>query len=456
MALVPPRHVSGEGARSLYPVTRMSDDDDPWGPDWNRPRRSNSGGSPASGSGAARRRGQGRGWRPGPLVVLVAMVPAVVATLALLGMGLRHGVAPWESCLGSLLLVLLPVAGLGALARQHRAALLLALLAWPGAVLWEMPRWLPGERAAGLSEGFAWLALPAGDAWVARAGRFGQRVGDLLGEDARVGAPSVAEEEQEVDGDQAEDIRPRQAGSLVEVEEPPPAAASSRASADERIVLPYEGEGHSLRVQVTFEGPEVRREIPLVFDTGASFTTLGRDALAALGVEVPADAPIATFQTANGRTDAPMVLLPRIWLGSHAIEGVTVAVCNDCAQQGADGLLGLNVTGLFHASIDHELQEVVLVPMEEGGDRHLDVANWLDVQGQVTRWPTGRAQVDLMARNASPRRIERAVVEVECPDRSFAAQIDEVPAHGEASTRFDLPRGTACDSYRVILRTAAW
>ena len=66
-----------------------------------------------------------------------------------------------------------------------------------------------------------------------------------------------------------------------------------------------------------------------------------------LGVGVPPGSPTASFQTANGMMEAPLVLVPKLWLGDTPIENVTVAVCEACAQNGSAGLLGLTVTGQF-------------------------------------------------------------------------------------------------------------
>jgi hypothetical protein len=151
-----------------------------------------------------------------------------------------------------------------------------------------------------------------------------------------------------------------------------------------------------------------------------------------------------------------MVLLDRLWLGETAIEGVTVAVCDDCSQDGTAGLLGLNVSQQFRLSVDHETREVVLEDVPGPADRHLDLTHWLKLEGQATRWPTGRVVIDLTATNRSPRHIIEAVVEVECPDRSFAVTLADIPGGSSQQTSFELPRGASCDSYSIVLRSGRW
>ena len=371
------------------------------------------------------------------------MLPGALLIVALLGVGLRHGAPPWEACVTAALLAVLPVLGLGSLFGHRGVVLVAAMWLWPLLGLLALPTWFPGERTAGLSEGFAWLALPLGETWSGRAASFGEDLGGLLGQEGALAVATPIEE-------------PADRASPPSVAEP---AEASTPSLDEplgAIVLPYEGDGSSMRVRVTLDGPEHSEELLLLFDTGATFTTLDRETLRSLGVTVPSDAPTARFNTANGTMESPMVLLERVWLGDRALDGVTVAVCDDCRQGEAVGLLGLNVTAQFQVRIDHELAEVVLETVEGGADRHLDITHWLHIEGQATRWPTGRVVVELTGVSSADRAIRQAVVEVECPERSFAAELADFPPRGTRTTRFELPRGTSCETYRVILRTADW
>jgi predicted aspartyl protease len=432
----------------------VSDDElDPWEPDWNGPPRTSGRSSPLTRRSPDVRpvASQRDRWKPSILLVTLSALPGALAAIALLGIGLRHGAPPWEASLTALLLIALPIVGLGSLFRHHKAVLLLAMWAWPIVALLAMPRWFPGERGAGLSEGFAWLALPLGESWSGRAASVGGRIGELMGGgDELVVATPIEPPVRPVRGAEAEHAG---AGEAIADGELAPESTPEQPG---RVVLPYEGDGRSMKVAVTFDGPDVSEELTLLFDTGATFTTMDRGARIKLGVPIPAGAPTATFQTANGQVDSPLVLLDRVWLGERAIQGVTVAVCDDCSSEGTVGLLGLNLSGQFHVTLDHELQEIVLEADEGGADRHLDITHWLDIEGTATRYPTGRVVVELAARNRAHEAISEAVVEVECPDRSFAAEIAAIPSQGERHTRFELPRGTNCDSYRVILRTARW
>jgi len=415
----------------------MSDEFDPFGPDWEPPKqRGVSVAAPLRAPGGRARSNRPTS-RPGPIAVVISLIPVAVVFVTLQGVGLRRDLAPWEATLGASLLAVLPALGISGLLRHHRAAVVGSMWVWSILVLLALPRWLPGERGPGMAEGMAWAAMPFGEATATRAARAGETMSTWLGDD---------------------DSAPVTTAPIAQPQSTPAPATTPRrtASPDGRIVLPYEGEGHSLKVRVRFDGPSDSQELPVLFDTGATFTTLDRGALGRLGVRVPDDAPMATFQTANGRVESPMVLLDRVWVGDRAVDGVTVAVCDDCSQDGTFGLLGLNVTSQFRVAVDHDAQEVVLEETAGLADRHLDITHWLQIEGRATRWPTGRVVVELTAQNTSPRDVDEAVVEVECPDRSFAVTLTSVPAGGQQSTRFELPRGTACDEYRLVPRSGRW
>ncbi len=435
-------------------------DDDPFGPDWgtNKPPASPAS-RPAGRAGYAHspakprisetdpgpRRARKRSSGVLPAFLSATSLPVLgAAFLLVLGLGLRRDLPPNTVVAGAVFATFMPVLAIAGSLRFRRGALGLAGWFWCGLLLAGLPQYFPADRVAALGEGAAWLALPVGDERATAFGRMAEDFGDLAwGPDAQPGRAT--------------------AGSLPVAPELParPPRQTAEASPDEepnsaRIILPVEGQGHTLKVDVGFEGPAGRRDTSVLFDTGATFTTLDRQTLAALGVVVPADAPTARFQTANGEMESPMVLLDRVWLGDTKIEKVTIAVCEACSQNGSAGLLGLNVTGQFQTTFDPELQEVVLMPREDSGNRHLDIAHWLKIEGTAHTWPTGRVEVDVKVRNNAPYEVAQAVVEVECAENSFAVQLDAIPAGQERSTRVELPRRTNCSGYKLILRSAGW
>jgi clan AA aspartic protease (TIGR02281 family) len=214
-------------------------------------------------------------------------------------------------------------------------------------------------------------------------------------------------------------------------EAPPPAPAPLPApagqggdDAHDHVVLPYEGSGNALHVPVEIEGPSGEVvEVTMIFDTGASFTTLDTATLRRLGLRVPADAPEVRVHTAAGERSSRLVLVPRVWIGGLQVEGVTVGVCDDCANGIDVGLLGLNVSGRFLTTVDQARREIVLRPRQGPDDRLADVRYWVELGAEATRWPDGQVEARVRVENRSARDILGATVELRAPDGSTVAGI---------------------------------
>jgi len=237
------------------------------------------------------------------------------------------------------------------------------------------------------------------------------------------------------------------------------AASASRidpARPTSSVLLPYEGDRSSLRIRVDLDGPELGEQVEMIFDTGATLTTLDRATLDRIGVVVPADAPWVTLRTANGELEAPLVLVDAIWLGDEPVEWVTVAVCDGCTSAPAVGLLGLNTSQRFHVALDHDRRRIELTRRAREDDRALDIGQWLQIRSRATRQWTGAVDVALTAHNAAHRPVAEAVVDLTCGDQVFAIQIDDIPAGGERTTEISLPRGTDCSRQKVELARSHW
>ena len=221
------------------------------------------------------------------------------------------------------------------------------------------------------------------------------------------------------------------------------------------VVLPYEGRGSSLKVPVDLEGEDGEvLEVMMLFDTGASFTSVDRATLDELGVEVPRDAPEVVVRTANGERSTELVLLERVWLGGMAIDGVTVGICESCAHDDEVGLLGLNVSGRFLVTVDQEAREIQLQP-RKSDDRTADIRYWVEPSARATRWDDGRIEVEATLVNNAPRTVRDAVVRIDCGE-PFTARFPPVAAGDEEVVRVGLPDGTDCAGYTIALESARW
>jgi len=387
-------------------------------------------------------------------LLAAGLVPAAMVGALLLGVGLHREVPGAVAACVAFFGLVLPVLGLGTLLGRSVLAFGVSLWLYAAFLLVLVPLYLPGERSRAVHEGLLSLAAPLGERGAGRLASATDVLLDALGGDPEIAPPAIRLSDEASTGSRSEDLAPplgEDSGSVDARESPRPDLSQT-----ESTVVPYEGDGHSLVVDVHVDGPVFGESLAMIFDTGATFTTLDYAALRALGISLPSDAPVATLQTANGIVEAPLVLVDAVWLGDQAVEWVTIAVCDPCARPGVSGLLGLNVTGQFQVALDHETHEIRLVRRRTQRDRQLDIAQWLQLRSTVRRWWDGRVEVEITGENRSQAPIQEAVIEVECLDGRYAVQLLGVPPEGRRSTTAALPRGSDCSEYSIRLHSGSW
>lgn len=173
------------------------------------------------------------------------------------------------------------------------------------------------------------------------------------------------------------------------------AQADGAVLRDKALAVPFTEEGTAILMDVTFEpvggtaGAD-RLTLPYLFDTGASFTTISSATAAKLGIPVPEDAPLLTFNTASGPRESRMVHLPSLWVGDVQIRDLLVSVCDGCVNERHHGLLGHNVMREFFAQIDFKNQRMVLLPRVPPvrGNRAYDIEPVVElkVEGTAEVW----------------------------------------------------------------------
>jgi hypothetical protein len=194
----------------------------------------------------------------------------------------------------------------------------------------------------------------------------------------------------------------------------------------------------------------------MIFDTGATYSTLDRETLLRLGYGFTADSPRISSQTANGEIQSSLVIVDRLWLGGMEVDGVTVALCDECASDAYVGLLGLNVTHRFLVTLDTARQEMLLRPRQDSRLRTLDIAPWLSLEARTMSWPDGRVEVAVKGRNLSARRLLSADVDVGCDEAAWRVGLGEIRPGVEPESRVTLPDSPACGALRMNLATATW
>lgn len=368
------------------------------------------------------------------MILVAGLVPLGIAVATIMGLGLLRQAPLAAVALASIGVVVLPCMGIAAMAGRRLEGSALGTILWPTLLMAGLPLYFPGERQQALAAGLGFLAAPWGPEASMRVAQEGERLGALLGEEVIAGEPPPP---------------------MAEVINAPALPPSKVRDQGDDVALPYEGRGRTVRVQVGFEHGE-SLELPMLFDTGATYTTLNGASLDQLGVKVPQDAPEITLQTAAGPRQAKVVLLDRVWLGGFSVDGVVIAVCEECADDNARGLLGLNVSGQFLVTVDPERHEVVLKPRTGRPDRQLDVVHWVEVQATATAWSDGRVSVEVAGNSKVDRPIAEVLVGIHCQGEDYRATLSHIPPFGVTSTKVALPRGTQCEEYRISLDEARW
>ncbi len=383
----------------------------------------------------------------GALSIACALPPVLICIATLVGVGLDQGLSPVMSFMAALFLSMLPALGVASLLRLGGIGIGIALIGWSICVLAAFPSYFPARRGPSLEMGIRFFATPLGSASRETLVAGGKSLLSLLGPEApgRLRALPI----DEFRGDwilHAEDPLPIDAS----------AAEQSKDTAHSVTVIPYEGEGASIRIPIYVDGPEFGEQYMMIFDTGATLTTLDRARLDDLEIEPSPDAPSVTLHTAAGEMEATLALVDAIWIGDRVVEWVTVAICDTCIEGDAVGLLGLNVSSHFRVSIDHEAKAIELYPRPGQRNRRIDIRPWITLGATLKNWSDGRAEIDLEIENRAPTEIESIRLEITCPGDRFIVQLDPIPANETIHQTVTLPWNSECNQIQIIPLFAQW
>ncbi|MFT5685155.1 MAG: hypothetical protein ACI8RZ_006104 [Myxococcota bacterium] len=363
-----------------------------------------------------------------PFLLLAAHL-AVLAGALIAGAGAQAG-RPVAGVIAAVVVVLAPA--LAGFLRAPRLLVPVVMAGWSLALLVLLPVVLPHAPSAMVNAGFGLVCGECegiGELAYAVLPDFGGEVAGVPA--APTALPPVAD---------------------VAAPEVTPPTTAPQAPAPGDIVIHYETAGNSIIIPVTFEG-STTVEMPMLFDTGATLTTLDAASLDALGLHIADDAPIITTQTAAGPTQSPVTLISAVSIGGHRIGDVTLSRCAACRNDHARGLLGMNVSGRFLITIDTINQQLTLRP--RAGGQTKDVEAWLEMASSATAWPDGRIDVTLSAKNLAPITVGRAVMSVHC-DTVAEGVLSDIPPGQTGETTITLPAGTDCTGYQVKLAEAGW
>lgn len=232
------------------------------------------------------------------------------------------------------------------------------------------------------------------------------------------------------------------------------------------ISVPMVDGGTAIFVDAVLEGHGGRYvELPYLFDTGASFTTISTQTAADLGIEIPDDAPVLTFNTASGPRESRMVYLPAVRIGQVRVEGLLVSVCDGCVNKRHFGLLGQNVMRRFFVEIDFLSGRTLLVPrvLDERPNRAYDIEPVveMDLDGAPEVW-LGRIRWIVTVKNNGTVPIHDVTPVVRFTDGP-ALRGKVIPEILPGATGRSLVEGRASDGrgnskghYQLVLAEAYW
>lgn len=89
-------------------------------------------------------------------------------------------------------------------------------------------------------------------------------------------------------------------------------------------------------------GPQASREVDMIFDTGARYTSFSWDTLKDIGYDPAGSPDRIPMITANGSIEVPLLKVDRIILRNIVLSDVPVICHNIPELVNVDGLLGLS------------------------------------------------------------------------------------------------------------------
>jgi hypothetical protein len=230
-----------------------------------------------------------------------------------------------------------------------------------------------------------------------------------------------------------------------------------------RGTLRFEKRGSGIIVPVRLRGPTRELSAKMLFDTGATLTTITETALRKLGLfSSPSDPTIIT-RTANGRVRRALTVIDGVSLGKVArvSGGVTVVICEPCGSGEVVGLLGLNVSRHFRVTLDHDAGEMTLEPKSPDPGHLFDIRPFVRFAGLrgFSRGP--KMTISATLENRSPRALAGVRVEAKITGGRTKATlwtaVSHVPPRGKVPLKIEglLPQG-AGHTYHLSLKRAAW
>lgn len=225
----------------------------------------------------------------------------------------------------------------------------------------------------------------------------------------------------------------------------------------------FERRGSAVVLPVVLHGPTSHASVKMLFDTGATLTTVDEATLRRLGVFISTSDPTIETHTANGMVRRAVTVIEAVTLGVARLGGgMTVAVCDPCAKGDVVGLLGMNVLRHFKVTLDDEAGQLVLWPRRRaspGGDL-ADIRPFIRFTAASGSWRGPMLTVTATLHNQSPRPLRYVkVVAVMREGKDVGkvwGELRDVPARGEARLKLEGLSPVKSARFELQLERADW
>jgi hypothetical protein len=227
------------------------------------------------------------------------------------------------------------------------------------------------------------------------------------------------------------------------------------------VRVAYKKQGTSIIIPVTLYGPAGAVPVKMLFDTGATLSTLDRVTLRKLGLSVSLEDPTIQSKTANGMVRRKITVIDGVAImGARVTGGVTVSHCEPCASGEVVGLLGLNVSRHFKVTLDDEASQIILQPKSRATGHMLDIQPFIKLTDARGSWRGPMLTVRLNLRNQSRRKIRhlRLVAEVERGHKigRIWGEVRDVPPRASVPVKIEGLSPVKGERFQLKLESADW
>jgi len=226
------------------------------------------------------------------------------------------------------------------------------------------------------------------------------------------------------------------------------------------VKVKYKKQGSSIIVPVTLHGPAGAVQVKMLFDTGATLSTIDSATLRRLGLSLTLEDPTIETSTANGTVRRKITVIDGAAIKGARVSGVAVSHCEPCASREVVGLLGLNVQRQFKVTLDDEASEITLEPKARRSGHLLDIRPFIKLTQARGSWRGPMLTVRLHLHNQSRRTVRylklAAVVKRGDKTGRIWGEVRDVPPRAKVPVKLEGLSSLRGERFQLKLESADW